>query len=602
MPAPILRKAFWTLATLLVVAVVAFVSLPIVASTQIVRTRIAQELSDWSGYEVELRAAPDVEVWPTFRAVLHDVNFIPKEGGRPVLEADQATLELSAFAAIAGRVDFTRIDLLRPMLRVSRRSDGLSLPQLPIGGEVRQLIRVVENQAGDPDERGAVGVINISGGRIVDDSGEAPVEIVSSVAGTIDWQAADRPASINGNGIWRGETVSLALFIEAPPAMLSGNASPLNLSIQAEPLTVTYKGKLRIAEPATIEGDLTVASPSLRRALEWTKASLTPAVAAGEFSAKGRIEGSGGRAKLSQATVSLGGNAGSGALELSATNGVPTVAGTLAFETLDIGMLIGAFTSRPGAGASQPAVFDLDFTDRLNLDLRLSAARATGGPIELTEVAASAQVRPGLAAFDMSDANAFGGLVQASLRMDRKPEGNTGELRFSATDIDWAAFAATAGWKTAAPAGRGALTIAMKGPATDWSSLSRNASGTFSATLGAGKINGIDLQALVQHRPGSGFFPLSDVASGSIDVEGVEVKAVLNAGTARIEKAVARTANRTITLAGIVPYFERSLAMSGAIEPREETDEAAGEASYFFVGGSWNSPFVSPSLPAWPGE
>ena len=42
MPAPILRKAFWTLATLLVVAVVAFVSLPIVASTQIVRARIAQ--------------------------------------------------------------------------------------------------------------------------------------------------------------------------------------------------------------------------------------------------------------------------------------------------------------------------------------------------------------------------------------------------------------------------------------------------------------------------------------------------------------------------------------------------------------------------------
>ena len=35
-------------------------------------------------------------------------------------------------------------------------------------------------------------------------------------------------------------------------------------------------------------------------------------------------------------------NAGAGALELSATNGVPTVAGTLAFETLDIGMLIGA--------------------------------------------------------------------------------------------------------------------------------------------------------------------------------------------------------------------------------------------------------------------
>ena len=69
---------------------------------------------------------------------------------------------------------------------------------------------------------------------------------------------------------------------------------------------------------------------------------------------------------------------------------------------------------------------DGDFASRLNLDLRLSSQQATAGSLTLGDVAATARVNDGFAAFDISDAKAFGGNVQTGLRFDRKPEGHAG--------------------------------------------------------------------------------------------------------------------------------------------------------------------------------
>lgn len=134
MPAPIVRKAIWALAAALLIAVIVLVSLPLVASTQIVRARIAQQLGEWSGYRVTLGSAPAIEVWPSFRAVLNDVSFVAPDGEQPVLEAEQAILDLSALAAIGGSVDFSRIELARPVLRISRRVGAVPLPTLPAAG------------------------------------------------------------------------------------------------------------------------------------------------------------------------------------------------------------------------------------------------------------------------------------------------------------------------------------------------------------------------------------------------------------------------------------------------------------------------------------
>ena len=241
------------------------------------------------------------------------------------------------------------------------------------------------------------------------------------------------------------------------------------------------------------------------------------------------------------------------------------------------------------------------FTDRLNLDLRLSAARATAGAIQLVDVAATAQVKNGLSVFDISDASAFGGNLQASLRFDRKPDGTQAEIRLLASDVNGAAFGAAAGMTRLVPTGTGTVSVILKGPGKAWNSILENADGSISATFGPGTLTGFNLPAFLKRSEEGGFFALDDVADGNLPVDGAELKASISKGVARIDKAEANSAKAKIWLTGIVPYAGRGLALSGGVvQPNQTAAPADGQAATtptqasFFVGGTWSTPFISP--------
>ena len=102
MPASMIRKSIWWLSAIAAIAVLIVAALPMIASTRIVQDRIALEMSAWSGYRVDLSAAPEIEIWPSFKAVLSDVRLSDwdDESRKPVLDAERVELELSAVAAL----------------------------------------------------------------------------------------------------------------------------------------------------------------------------------------------------------------------------------------------------------------------------------------------------------------------------------------------------------------------------------------------------------------------------------------------------------------------------------------------------------------------
>jgi AsmA protein len=283
-------------------------------------------------------------------------------------------------------------------------------------------------------------------------------------------------------------------------------------------------------------------------------------------------------------------------LDLSLGEDLPTLSGTLAFETLDLQSFLSAFTPLTPEADDGPAKIDETFSDRVNLDLRLSAAQATAGAIKLAEVAATVQVKSGLSVFDISDAAAFGGNVQTSIRFDRKPEGTQVELRLLAADIDGGAFGTTAGMTRFVPIGRGTISVILKGPGRDWNSILENAQGSISASFGQGALSDFDLKSFLKRSAEGGFFALDEVAKAPLPIEGLELKASISRGVVRIEKAEARTAQGRLWLNGIVPYVGRGLALSGGLLDADQAANLNGAQPpiAFFVGGSWSAPFISP--------
>jgi AsmA protein len=211
-------------------------------------------------------------------------------------------------------------------------------------------------------------------------------------------------------------------------------------------------------------------------------------------------------------------------------------------------------------------------------------------------VAATSQIRGPLTAFDISDATAFGGTLQAGFRMDRNTDGNVMEFRVMADDIDLGAMASMAGVQRFVPQARADFSVILKGPGDSWDSMMRAAQGSVTASVGPGAIAGFDLAAFKNRWSEREFFALADASGGNLPMRGIDLRASVNGGVARVDRATIALDAETISLEGIVPYVSRALALSGQLGTTgAEGVFVPGEAA-FFIGGAWDAPYVSPAL------
>jgi len=601
-----MKRSVGALVALALCAVLLVSALPLLASTQIVRDRIALELGEWTGHRVSLGAAPRIDVWPTFRAVLDDVAFHDRNGGAsaPVLDADRMVVSLSPLAALRGEVVITAITMHRPLMRIWSDRHDLGTPLVDpsgrLGGALTSARALVAASPANPDASAlpedAMATVEFVDGRIVV-SGQEQSDLVTSLTGKIAWPAFNRAGGLTASGIWRGENVTLELSSAQPMLLFAGANAPMKLTLQSKLLNLSLDGSANVSGDGFVDGQGSLATPSLRRLLDWLKMPVSMGAVLGESSLSAKVQGNFKRLRLDGAVVALSGNTGRGVLDVALAEALPGISGTLAFDKLDLGAFVSLFAP-PIAGDGN--IYDpiaMGFAEQLSLDLRLSAQSAVVGGLALAEVASSVQIKGTHAAFDISDAIAFGGEFQAGLRIDAAGDARTVEMRTMASDVDVFAMARALGAERIVPQGRGNFSAILKGTGRDWNTAMGNAEGSITATLGPGALAGFDI-ARFRERWGSGdFFPLSDVAGGSLPIKGFDFRAKVTGGVARIEKAEALLEGQVVTITGIVPYFGRALALSGYFASMAANGARGDPEQPFFIGGAWDAPFISPANP-----
>ena len=601
MPASLLRRTLWASGFAALLLALASLAVLFVASNRIVNDRIALELEALTGFDVAIGTTPEIEIWPKLRATLSDVTL--SAGGEEVLAADHVELELSALAALGGDASFSKAKLIRPSLRVEQTASGRYAPLLPDRGRIAATVsaaRAAVAEAGEdeaeadlPDE--PFGSIEFVDGRIVAPSPDGESELATDVSGTLSWPELDGSGSLSATGIWRGEELALDVNSPTPMLLLGGGVAPLTVSLKSAPANFSFEGSADFARNEFFDGQAKFSTPSLRRVLEWSDREMAGSSAIGSVSISSRVTGNAQRLTFEDAAMDVDGNPGSGVLDVSLTGRRPLITGTLDFETIDLLSVLTAFTPLEAGPGGDPAEINLSFASRIDVDLRLSAAKAALGSVTLNRIAATAHLTDGLAAFDVTDAAAFGGSVQASIRFDTKPETAQVELRLLASEIKGDAFAAAVGWKRLAPTGSGKISVILKGAGNGWDAILGSADGSVSGSFGSGTLSGFDLGLFLERIATGGFFPLGEAAGTPMPVTRAELKAQVSDGVATIDKAEAMSDRYRLLLSGVATYAGRGLALSGSIEPAGETVPAAGAPSPdFFVGGTWNAPFISP--------
>ncbi len=587
------KRLLWTLAGAVFLAATLLMALPFVASTRIVTDRIAGELSAISGYQVHLGAPPEIDVWPSFQARLRQVVMEPSGDppGAPRLEAEEIVAGLDAWSALRGEVRFRAMTITRPALRFADMWSAATWslpPSARLGRAVRTaraiLAQAPDKQSADLPDDAALGNVVIENGRV--DFGNDETASITSIDATLAWPRLLQPLRFSGLAIWHGEPAEFALKADSGLALLSGGRSLIETSIKSKLATIRFDGTLEAAIPLLIEGKAHVASPSMKRAFEWAGNLTSPLMPIGDFSLDAALTGSGGRVKLDDVRIAIEGQAGTGALEIGLDQPEQAISGTLAFETLDLTPLVPAATAPTLQAAGNMPAVEHALVGPFALDLRLSADSARLGPIELAKAAATLNVRPEISAFDLSDASALGGNVQAGFRASRQD--GVAEISLRAVDIDTGLLADAVGVTKRKPSGKATINAMIKGPDVDWRRLLASGNGTVSIKLADGAINDIDHAAFIAHAHAGGFFGLDEVAGGPLRIKEGEIRASLAAGIAKIEKCEFRTADTTVAISGIIPLPDKGLALSGRMTPASESEAAPLD---FFVGGSWTSPF-----------
>lgn len=595
------KKGLLAIAALAALAVIFVSALPWVASTQIVRDRIAHELSLWSGYRVSLGEAPEFDVWPSFRATLRQVAFHEWDGISvpPVLKAERVDVSLLALPALRGEVVFSGMVMHSPLLRLTRDGDSFALPASPGGGRMSRAIDaarvVVSSNPSHPDHNAlpsdVFGVVEFRDGRIALTGGDE-ADAISSLNGRIAWPSLNRPASMTANGIWRGESIAIEGASQQPLMLLAGARAPVKVSLKSNLFQASFEGVADLSADGFLDGRTSLSSPSLPRALEWSRTDIASGSAIDALSVAGSLQGTARHFRLDHAELAVGGNTGRGVLDLSLQGAVPAISGTLAFDRLDLNAFLALFAPFALGSGEPGAPVATAIGDQLSLDLRLSAEAATFGSVGLSDVAASAQVKGGLATFDVSDATAFEGTVLAGIRIDDAESGKTVEMRLMADDIDAFAFTKALGSEHLVPQGRASLSAILKGTGDDWGGVLAKADGSVNLTIGPGALAGFDLKSFDEHIAAGSFFALGDVAGGTLPFRGASVKAKVTGGVVRVDKADMLLDGQVATVSGVIPYLGRALALSGRFAPLGPDGMPGEPGSAFFIGGAWNAPYL----------
>ncbi len=614
-------------ALLVAVSALAAVAVPLVVSTELVRDRLENDISQWTGQYVVLGTSPKLAFWPVPSVTFNHVSIMSRQSSRsqPLAVAESVTADFSVISALTGRPRFSNFRLRAPVFTIERGLDGHLNWQTGSGHIARAAeIAAANVAAADSGSKAkqqkvpdySMGIISISNGtvRFIDKPND-DVETVSALSGQINWPEVKGPGQLDLTGSFRGETVHITASSDKPLMLMAGGNGPLAASFDSKLMSASFSGSAMLTSRSFFKGKLSLQTRSVQKVLQWVGTDIRPGEAIGKLRVDADLTTQRDRLNLDNLIIDIDDNRGIGVLDVQMPKpDFPVVAGTLAFNKLNITSFLRAFTPLPKPGQNIATTIDTQFLHQLGLDLRLSAQSATLGDVGMSDLAAAARIDQGRASFEIGDASAYGGSLTGKVQISEKGLDGGGVVQASARNVDFGALFDALKLKGPLPRGKGTLDLQLKSSHPLWATSSQDITGTLNLKMQNGTIPSFDINAFRSLSAKQRFFDLSRAASGSLAFSSAQFQGQFADGLAEINKGEIRTKNWVIDLNGVLPYRKGSLAMAGSLTPSRPAAKAAENkggggkqeeaakpappqpALRFFIGGSWPSPVISPVI------
>ncbi|WP_182086835.1 AsmA-like C-terminal region-containing protein [Aureimonas sp. ME7] len=485
------------------------------------RSDIEARLTRLVGAPVVVDGTAEFSLFPKARVVLSSVRAVAG-GSHPVqLDVDRLEAEFDLLDALTGTADIKRVTLVRPEIGPPSEIDpagaaaiapppaspGIAPPS-PAGGDRRDLRDLLVRFEGLRELRIRDGLLHWPGLR----------NGLSNANLDFRWDGGSAPALLEGTYVWNGQPATIRTRLDRPLPFFDGETSPIQVQLSSPSGEAAFSGEGSGGEYLRLAGALKLSTPSLSRAARWIDGAALPDF--GAFSLETRIELVGDRLNLGALDLDLGGSRARGAVEAILTGGANakrSVSGTLAFQDLDVSPFLQTVAPVPRNIVDLQRPIRIDWAKTLDIDMRVSAARARFGDIPASDVAAAVKVMNGSGILDIGDMSVLGGSgsMRVGLDMSGPQPALSADMRLRR--VGMADLAALSQTPIPFSAGSGDLDLSWKGPAANWGEILMDSRSNLTLRVDNGTLQGFApdmLRSAGQHAidlsPGGASQPFQD--------------------------------------------------------------------------------------------
>ncbi len=348
-----------------------------------IRDRLVAEVKTRTGRDLVITKRPSIALWPRLAVSLTDVTLSdpPSMGRTPFARASAVEAEAELWPLLSGQVKLERLVLKNPVIDLRVDQNGRrnwdfaeSLPAAPIRyaqaartTDAAPLPKELEDfakGATQPQSSSAktAGDLALRHLQIVNGTvrhADARTGIDETVTGVNATIAADNlasPLSIDGQGIWRGRSISASTEARPFRAVLERKPLALRTTIKGQGFDISYAGNVDAGAPANIDGKMTIKAASIQDLSAWVGRPLGGGIANGPLDVTATARSDANGVAFNDLNLAVEGMTARGNVAVT-LNGVPRprVAGNLQLSALYLDQLA-AVRVLDGRAANQAVV------------------------------------------------------------------------------------------------------------------------------------------------------------------------------------------------------------------------------------------------------
>ena len=558
----------------------------------LLRHQIIAQIEAQTGLETETVGRATFSLLPQPRVTIENVAVRDKAGALQI-EARAVTGDIRLVSLLRGRIELKAFVLDTPTLSVDLDAEPF--------GQRGAIARALSAAPGSPEaaraDKARLANVTVTAGLMRVNSATRGVEtLIQEINATLDWPRVGNPAVLSGSAVWRGRPAQFDAAVARPGALLRGEQSSLTFHVHGPAAELDADGLASTRPRTQFQGTVRAHTTSLRNVARMLGLTLPLPGSLEDAAIEADTSATGTTIWLTNAKLSLDGNAFEGSLAINTDAGHMAVSGTLATDLLHLDTFAEAvppLLATDGQWSHEP--FELHDLVDSELDLRVSAAKMRFGGVQAEDAALSVLLKAGRMELTIAEAQMYKGSLKARAVGSLHAPDYALKINGSFSKVDVgtclvAAFDTT--WLDGSGTGQFQFQAMGDSPAAMFASLE----GRADFGIVQGEITGINVEQALRRIEKRPLLSASDVHNGRTSFDAASATASILHGSADIRDGTVSGPGARIAFAGTASLVDRTIALRAQASQTGSDGgvRAAGPELAFGVTGTWDDPAVEP--------